>query len=252
MDRQTLLDLIPAYALGALDPEDHAAVEAFLKTDAEAQKLLADYQAVTDLLVLTTPARRAPAHLGADLRERLAASRPGTAPSKPAIPLDEPKVIPVSTQRSWLSRAMGLAAALVVFVAGILLLARGQPSAEEQLYNQIVAQADARRFPIQAANWNAGGEMVATADGKQAVIKVERLPVVLSHRVLQLWLIDAGGPHSAGLVPTIPSPEKVSYIIVPLPKPVTEYTNVGLSEEPKGGSQQPTADKILFLVPVKV
>jgi len=78
MDRNDLLDLIPAYALGALDAEERAAVETLLATDAEAQQLLAEYQGVAETLMLTAPARPAPAHLQADLKARLAAQREST------------------------------------------------------------------------------------------------------------------------------------------------------------------------------
>ena len=48
MDRETLLDLIPAYALGALDSEERAEFEAWLSTDSDGRRLLAEYQAVFD------------------------------------------------------------------------------------------------------------------------------------------------------------------------------------------------------------
>ena len=83
MDKQALLDLIPAYAIDALDPDERALVEAQLQTDPEARRLLDDYRTVGDALVLAVPAIPAPAHLGDNLRRRMAASRarPALRPS---------------------------------------------------------------------------------------------------------------------------------------------------------------------------
>ncbi|MEP6988838.1 MAG: hypothetical protein ABI970_24770, partial [Chloroflexota bacterium] len=85
MDRNELLDLIPAYALEALEPDEKQQVEALLKTDVEAQQLLAEYQDITNNLILATPARRAPVHLQDDLRKRLAANRPVQAAPSTAV-----------------------------------------------------------------------------------------------------------------------------------------------------------------------
>jgi anti-sigma-K factor RskA len=75
MDRNTLLELIPAYAVDALDAEERQAVEALLERDPEAQALLADYEAITAMLPLAAPMRPAPSHLNNDLRSRLAARK---------------------------------------------------------------------------------------------------------------------------------------------------------------------------------
>jgi anti-sigma-K factor RskA len=240
MDKATLLDLIPAYALGALDTEEHAAVESLLAADAEAQALLAEYQATADLIVLTTPARRAPAHLTADLRQRLAASRP---PAAPPAPVEPPlSILPPTNQRNWLPLALGMAAAVAIVLAGVLLLMRGTaPNPAAELYAQIVAQADVRRTPVQGmAAATATGEMVATADGTKAVIKVSQLSPLAADKTFQLWLIDDSGPRSGGLF-VFDKPDTANYIVVPLDKPVSGYKSFAVSIEPKGGSPNPKA-----------
>ena len=60
MDRNELLDLIPAYALEALEPDEKRQVEALLKTDSEAQQILADYQDIAHNLILATPSTACP------------------------------------------------------------------------------------------------------------------------------------------------------------------------------------------------
>jgi len=234
MDRNTLLDLIPAYALGALDPDERAEVEAFLATDAEAQKLLAEYQALTDAIVLTTPARRAPAHLNADLRQRLAGTRsqttqPVTSPAKPA---------PRRMQR-WMPYVVAAAAVLVIAVAAIILRRPLPPDDPAQRYEWIMAQADRRTIPITPANSNSEGELVLTSDGRYGVIEVSQLPTIQTNQTFQLWLVDDGGAHSGGLL-QFAQPQGQNFIIVPLEKPVDAYKGFGVSIEPAGGS--PKAD----------
>jgi anti-sigma-K factor RskA len=233
MDRNTLLDLIPAYALGALDTDENAHIEAFLAADAEARQILTDYQAVTEALVLATPARPAPAHLDDDLRRRVAAAPP--LPDHEAI-----KVLPRRRPPVWLP--LGAAAAVLIIVAGLLLL-RGpesQPPDPAQLYALIAAQPDALHIPITPALQPAtSGELVASADGRQAVVRVENLPQINANQTFQLWLVDPKGAHSGGLL-QFANMAGPNYILLPLDKPISDYLAFGVSVEPQGGS--PKAD----------
>ena len=228
MDRSELFDLIPAYALGALDPEEHAAVEALLKVDAEAQRELAVYQDITDALALATPARRAPAHLGNDLRQRLAAERPTAPVARKALPPRRATI--------WVS-LLAAAAVLALVIAATLLLNRADPG--EQLYAQIVAQAGFQQMPIEG-NPVVSGDVVVSADGQKAVIRLTQLPQLEDKQTFQLWLIDADGAHSGGLFP-FTDPQGTHYMVVPLEKAALQYDAFGVSVEPESGSPLVTA-----------
>lgn len=65
-------DNLAAYALGALDPGDVAAVELALATDEAARRRLAAYRAVATALALSAPPVAAPAGVRARLLARLA------------------------------------------------------------------------------------------------------------------------------------------------------------------------------------
>lgn len=234
MDRQELLDLIPAYALGALDYDEIAEVESLLQTDHEAQQLLAEYQAVTEAMVVMTPARRAPFALQEDLRRRL---RDNT-PELPTLqtPVRQRRFNPYV----WVPMA---AVAAIVIIVGVLLLWQGSPgSGPERLYGQLVAQAGARRIPIQAGeNFQASGELVISEDGQQAVIRVENLPSLQPNQTFQLWLVETQTPdvpQSGGLI-QFANPAAANYISLPLDKPASAYAGFGMSLEPAGGSRAP-------------
>jgi anti-sigma-K factor RskA len=238
MDRNELLDLIPAYALEALDPDEKLQVEALLKTDSEAQQILAEYQDITNNLILATPAKHAPSHLQDDLRQRLAANRPAQVQSRPSVPVQP-------TRRRiniWLP--LLAAAAILAIVFGLISYLNRDRAKE--LYDQIVAMPDHLTMPIPDKDGNPIGEMVASADGSKAVIRMTRMPTLQSDRAFQLWLIDDGGAHSGGVFGSKP-PDSVYFVSVPLQKSVLDYKAFGVSVEPSGGSQAPSTTPIVVI-----
>lgn len=237
MDRNTFLELIPAYALGALDPAELAEVEILLKSDAEAQYLLAEYQAVSEALILATPARRAPAHLQGDLRRRLAASRPQPAPASPPKQAENITALPSRRPPIWIPVAA--AAAFLLIVGALLLFRNPVPPDPAQLYAQIAAQPDALHIPITPVmQLTTHGELVVSADHKQAVFRVADLPAITVEQTYQLWLVDPNGARSGGLL-QFANAQGPNYIVLPLEKPVNEYVGFGVSVEPSGGSPDP-------------
>lgn len=240
MERQELLDLIPAYALGALDVDERTEVESLLHTDHEARQLLAEYQAITEAMVVMTPARRAPFALQEDLRRRL---RDTAQPELPTLQASVPR----RRFNPYIWVPMAAVAAILVIV-GALLLWQGSPgSGPERLYGQLVAQAGARRIPLQAGQDLNGqtfptqGELVISEDGQQAVIRVENLPALQSNQTFQLWLVETqtpDAPQSGGLI-QFANPAGSNYIALPLDKPASAYAGFGMSLEPAGGSKSP-------------
>jgi anti-sigma-K factor RskA len=242
-----MLDLIPAYALGALDEAERAEVDTLLATDAEAQKLLAEYDGVTQDMALITPARQAPAHLSADLRQRLAATRTGTQEARVTrVDTQEAKAVPPSATRDtaetqavrparprapWVPVLVGTLAAVLVVAVGLILLMR-QPSAVD-VYNRLSGQQGAQRFLV--AGQGVAGELVASPDGREGVLRVAQLPSITQDRTFQLWLIDEGGPKSGGLFRAGDGNE--AYVVLPLgDRKLSDFRMVAVSVEPAGGS----------------
>lgn len=224
MNREELLDLIPAYALGALDKDERAAVEAWLPGDADAQQLLDEYRALADLLPMAAPGVAAPPHLEADLRKRIAA-RSQPVP-KPAL------------TRSWIPALAGIAAALLLVLAGVLLALRPGET-PQALYDRLMEQQGAREVAIEPGlQPDTSGELVTSADGRQAVIRVNNLPHINEDQAFQLWLVDETGARSGGIF-RFDDPYQDNFIVIPLEKPVTEYRAFGVSLEPASGSPFP-------------
>ena len=243
--REELLDLIPAYALGALDEDERTEFETWLEDDPEAQAILSDYHAVVGHLLTLVPLHPAPDHLLADLRQRLAASPRGGAAAKRGI-----------LPKRWMGWVLAAAALLVVAIVGILLVLSGSvneatptPGAAE-LYTRLVAQSSSSQYTIVAGEVDAdvSGNLIISSDGKQAVLCIWYLPSITSDQTFQMWLIDTNGARtSGGLFRAEPSQE-VLYIQVPFDQPVTAYKGVGVSLEPAGGSpyaDRPTGPRVL-------
>lgn len=253
MDREEFLDLIPAYALDALDSDERAAFEARLADDAEARRLLAEYRQVGDLLALAVPAVPAPEGLGDDLRARLKVrQRPAPAQTAPVTP--PPAARPARRAR-W-TIALPLAAGLLL-VVGLLAVLQAGPFAPAtdpaSLYSQLAAQTGTQWFTLQPGDVtdSVGGELVAAADGSQAVIAVSGLPAIGSDQTFQLWLRGADDVVvSGGLFR--PAGE-MTYVAVPLSnRPLSALAAMGVSLEPAGGSpyaDRPTGPRV-FAIPL--
>jgi anti-sigma-K factor RskA len=227
MNREVLLELIPAYALDALDADERAAVEALLAVDAGARQRLEEYRQVAGMIALGAASRRAPDHLTADLRARLLADR--QAPDAAAS-------APVRRRVNW-RLLIAAAAAAALIITGLLALTLPEPGVDGRtLYDQLVADSRSRSLILAAhLTPEIDGELRIAADGGAAVIRVRRLPELPGEQAFQLWLIDAGGSRSGGTY-HFENPAVWNYIVLPLDKPLNEYQRFGVSIEPAAGS----------------
>lgn len=265
MNRETLLDLIPAYALGALDAEEIDAVEALLASDAEAQQLYREYEDITTVLAFAVPQRSAPANLSANFKQRLAAQQSAQAkirqmPERPATPQAQqagsaPVVAkPKANITRFPNILLAAAAAILVVAVGVFVILNqnptSEPSAGELIYNDITA-GDFDSFalvPDTAETVN--GELVVSADGTQAILRVASLPDTTDAQRYQVWVRTDDGLRSGGVFnwPTGHGP----YFIA-IDEPAENLVEVGMSIEPEGGSpliDAPSGPR-LFGVPIR-
>jgi anti-sigma-K factor RskA len=241
-----LSDLIPAYTLGALDPEERAEFEAWLQHHPEVQATLADYQALADWLVTAVPGRRAPDHLQADLRQRLATGgSPVAGPHQLATAEHAPVELPAQTKRGRTRIRFWLAAAAVfaLVVLGVVVVWQvTRPGSKQtnlaKLYAKIQAEQGAAQYEIVPGEGQetVGGNLVVSSRGDQAVICVWKLPVLEPDQTFQLWLLDAGGTLRSGGLFRASESSNATYIVVPLDKPISDFQRFGVSIEPVGGS----------------
>ncbi len=208
-------DLLVAYALDALEPEELQRVGRLLEERPDLRQTLAELRATAGLLPYGLPEGAPPP----ELRQRVLAFATGnSASAAPAAPADGP----LRRLRGLLYALGGLSAAALVALAvalGSLGAARAELSearqqlaqAEQQLaqaQQQIVAVDQERS---QLARLLAGAESIAQLSGpggNAAVLQADdqllvsaQLPPLASDQVYQLWVIAAEGaaPASAGV-----------------------------------------------------
>lgn len=248
MDRETLLEAIPAYALGALEEAERREVEALLASDAEAQARLAEYEAIAELLVMSAPLREAPAHLKDNLRQRIAAKRPEnvvTLPPQTQVPQRQ------TPQRTWITAVAAVAVLFVVAgLVGVLILQEVPPAGGQQLWAQLRQQEDTQRFPVDSAEFDGvSGELLVSADGAQAVLRVANFPKITEDQTFQFWLNTEDNVQSGGT--WLPKADRSEFFIVlDLDTPVQDLVRIGCSVEPTGGSESPTGPRV-FNIPLQ-
>ena len=232
MDETHVLDLLPAYALGSLDADEVSRVEEHLLSCLLCRNESNDFQAVTEQLSLAAPAAVPSPDLKNRLMQRVRASHPQTRPSlQPSSrPLLE-RLLPV-----W-----GLASlVLIVALAGANFFLWQRM---DQL--EFSTPGGMRAVPLSPpdASSNATGFVVIDADGDNGALVVDGLPPLGESQQYQLWLIRDGERVSGAVFST----DEKSYggTRIRAPRSLLEYSAVGITIEPSGGSPQPTGPRVL-------
>jgi anti-sigma-K factor RskA len=273
-DCETLRALIPAYSVGATDPEETALVERLLPECPEAAAELAEYAALTDALAYTVPRVPPPEHLHDRLMAAVNAPRPAaqavpTAAPRPA-PAARPSPVSVSAsaQRpaagsARRSRVLPFAIAAAAVAAALLIISNiywvNQVNALRQQQDALVSllrdQRDAlaslgtgRAQRLQLASTDAGAPgMLATVlynpSSSTALLYTAELPPLAPDQTYQVWLIPSGAnPVSAGVFQV--DANGVGVLIIQADAPMDDYGTVAISTEPAGGSPQPTTNPV--------
>ena len=261
---ESLRDLAAAYALGALSAEETRAFEAYLATSAEARREVAELRETAALLAVASPEARP----GPELRQRVLDA---VAASKVAV---MPRATASRTPAAGWGRVLPwLAAAAAILVAAGLALrlrtvsttlaARDSTIAEQRRALSEQQQQLVKDEATLAALLAPGVQLVQlTKEGdpdpriqlywdrvhNTAVLHASKLKPTPPGRTYQLWFIRDGKP--------VPS---VTFDVAPagdaLLREVTVPSGGALSaaaitQEPAGGSQQPTTP-ILLVGPLK-
>jgi anti-sigma-K factor RskA len=239
-DHEAVMELIPAYAIGAADAGERATVDAHLNTCAECRDLVEDYRAMTEDLAFAAPLAAAPVGLTEDLRKRLAAG--AAAPAR----------------RTWLDSlrlARWPAVALVVAALALLVLTNvywaGRVSRLQSEADRMAALAKAPGIALRVANSGGGGYDGAAGNGvvyvqpgsNVALLCVYALPEPGPGKTYQAWLVENGQRVSAGTFGV--NREGYGVLLINSAKPVSEYQQLGITVEPEGGSPAPTTPRVM-------
>lgn len=228
---------LPAYALGALDAQDAAALEAHLQTCAACREELAAYRATSDNLLMSLP----PQNPSAALRRRLQGHLPGAQKAVRSRPN-------WSLSRVAVGMAIVLLLALNVFsISQVRALQRQQTLLMNQIQNGQAALAmlsypHTQSFPINATGVT--GSLLLDREYNNAVLILRGLPAISGDQTYQVWLISANEERtSAGLL----RPQSdLPFISEPIysTQDLANFVGMGMTIEPAGGSDRPTGMQI--------
>lgn len=238
-------DLLPAYALDAVDDLERRAVERLLDADPDARRALDEYRDV----VAAFAVEQAPPPAARDaVLARVAATPQTTGPAGPASPGD---AAPASSRgpaaararRRWGVAAVAAAAVLAVAVPTTVAVRATQEQTRLQEQADVVVQMLADpSATIVRGEVTGGGEASVLVAGDDYLFRATDLPGAGDERDYQLWVVgDDGGVTSAGVLPD--SDGTVERLVQDVPG-----VGLAVSVEPEGGSEQPTTDPIVALV----
>jgi anti-sigma-K factor RskA len=266
--RGTLLELLPAYALGALDAEEAGFAERHLP---DYPDCVAELTALRDdlaLLAFSAPSVAPPAAAKAALFARLdregaiAPPVPTTLPAPPPTRLDR--------SRGWRGSRPALAALAAVLVVGLLgwaAIAQTRLNAErqrlaavarqnEQLTTRVAQLSLVDRLlrdpnaahpvsgpPVEQYGLPAAGYVYIDPTSTIGLLLTYWLPTLTPDQRFQVWLVTPEGTRDSGGLFTADARGN-AHVLINAPAPFAKYASIGVTIEPAGGSAGPTSPRV--------
>lgn len=272
-----MAEMAAAYALRALDPEDERRFEAHLSGCPECQASVREMHGVVALLPHVVEPVEPPPSVKQALFERIRAEQQSPAAAVPTRPAARPQPRPSGGWLRWLTGGrLALAGSLasLVLAVGLGALALQQRTQIENLQTRLAQQETLlRRAGRERARLEAlqsrlsqqetlqrlatapGGRVAmmrqdglsarlyAAPDSEQAYIVIDGLPEPEGNRDYQIWLSPSAEnlqPVSAGVFN-----DNTGRWVIEAERPITAYEWIGVTQEPDGGSPQPTSDPLM-------
>lgn len=231
-----VLELLPAYAIGSLDSDEASRVEKHLLSCWICRNESRALQVVAEELSFAAPVDVPSSDLKARLMQRVSSANAAKTE----------QVTPSPTPRPFWERllpAWGLAS---------LFLILGLAASSFILWQRVshlefaTAPGGMRAAPLSATGSasQATGFVLISVDGEDGALVVDGLPSLGEDQQYQLWLIRDGKRTSGAVFST--DEKQYGGTRIRAPRPLTDYSAVGITIEPAGGSSQPTGKQVLF------
>jgi anti-sigma-K factor RskA len=229
-----ILDLLTAYALDALAPEEIAEVQRLLDERPDLRATVAELRATANQIPYGLPDATPPA----ELRQRTLDYATGRTSRQTAAVAQPP-----SRLRGWLAALGGIAAVAVLAAAlgwGQVVALRGElAQSRTELARARSDLAGAQAILATLEGSGGKGTMVRTRDG--ATVFAVSLPQLQPGRTYQLWRIKDATPASAGLFTV----DQQGLNVFNFDEQLQSGETVAVTDEPDGGSEQPTMQPLI-------
>jgi anti-sigma-K factor RskA len=233
----TFRENIPAYSLGILEAEACVSLEAHLKTCESCRTELAALRRVCDNLLVALP----PQPPLPRVRHRLQAD----LPSAQRLP---------HLRRNWSFSQLALGISILLLAAlniFSIVQVQGLEHQQVQLGHEIqtgqlalamLAYPGTQTLPVKAENIT--GSLLIDKDRNVAVLIIWNLPRLHANQTYQAWFIDPVGERTSAAIFT-PDPNlPFTSVSMIAPSNLSNFTGLGLTVEPAGGSQLPTGPRL--------
>jgi hypothetical protein len=247
---ESLDALIPAYSIGATDPDEEAFVKQQL-AECPAPEL-ADYMELADRLHYSAPPVQAPPRVLSHLM--VAVNRPAEARPAAALPGRRKRL-----SRAWGFRAAAAAAVIVLLVSSNLYwsgqleqLRSSQQAMTARLEDQntllaLIGSGAALRVDLLAAQPAGKNAPAATVfcDPQREVglLQVKYFPSLPPEKAYQVWLIRGQQRISGGLFQV--EADGSATFVFRSPGPMSTFDSIGITPEPAAGSPGPTSPPVV-------
>ncbi|MBC7871955.1 MAG: anti-sigma factor [Chitinophagaceae bacterium] len=256
---EQLRELIPAYSIGATDPQETAFVESMLEYCPDAAAELTDYLVLADeFLYIVPPTRDTNTPIDVPM-PKLTPVKPVHAPAK-ITKLPSDVRVRSDNQRLWI---MAAAAAITLVLFGginfywfdqVTQLQGDQQALATQLATAQVAMLPVNAgevhhrdlLPNQEVNVNSGAHatMIWNSAREVGSLYVTGLPPLTADKTYQLWIVRDGESVSLGVFRVDDS--GTGTLVFESPEPIEDFQHIGVSEEPNTGSPMPTTPHLII------
>lgn len=236
-EHETIIELIPAYALQVLTEAEAVYVSDHLETCAECQEALAAYQLVVDSLPLAVteiePSASLKEQLFARIQEKPEVVTAGVPQASTSSSSFGQKIHNWLAGPIWRPLAVGLV--VVALILGFFLWQQASFNNSIQFDQFVMTHTEAAP--------EATGLIIIGKDGNFGTLVVDKLPQLDEEEQYQLWLVKDGQRISGGVF----SVYETGYqsIKIHASDPLASYTSFGITIEPEGGSDSPTGIRVL-------
>jgi anti-sigma-K factor RskA len=240
MQVQHVVDLLDAYVLGALEPDEVDIVDRHLDECADCRAAAEDVRSLASQLLLAAPQTPPPSALRARVLGAIrteAATREQIGPTPSSSGLGEDTPVPRSAPPADNPVARLLRG---VFGGG------GSADAEvDRLLVDLMADPACEIWPTAGTEHapSAGGRLIAVPTRREAVLLAYGLRPAPRGQQYQVWLLRSGTPTPNTLFQV--EHDGHASRIIRAPHPVGDFEVVAVTPEPQGGSPQPTGPIVL-------
>ena len=239
---ERIMELLPGYSLGLLEPDEQAEVERYLDGCRICTEEIHLYDGLAGILLSTATEVDPPVQLRARLQERINKSTPAAA--RPVSRATPPGFI-ARLRAAWARPVIQavLSVLLVVLVGSNIFL--WQSRSEDQASAHIPGGMSALPLLGTENAPEATGFALISEDGASGMLVAEHLPTLPADMVYQVWLaIDEEGVLDSGGLFEV---DELGYggLRLKTPLALKDYNRLGVTMEPAAGSSGPTGVKVL-------